>query len=91
MTISITFPAEIETTLRRQAAATGKDLATYVQDVVTESLVQDDLVQDDEAVPVRRPSPAEFAQRLESWIALHPILDHAIDDSRESIYAGRGE
>ena len=91
MNISVNFPAEIETTLRRQAAATGKDLATYVRDVVTESLVQDHLVQDDEAVPTRRPSPAEFAQRLDSWIALHPILDHAIDDSRESIYAGRGE
>ncbi len=86
MNISISFPAAIETTLRRRAAATGKDVATYVQDVVAESLVQDA-----EAVQARRLSPSEFAERLESWIALHPILDHAIDDSRESIYAGRGE
>jgi len=40
-------------------------------------------------LPTRSSSPSEFAKRLDSWISLHPALDHAIDDSRESIYSDR--
>jgi plasmid stability protein len=85
MNVSINFPSDLEDSLRRRAAAQGQDIETYVRQVVTESLVQEDEPTD------KSPTPAEFARRLDAWIALHPVLDHAIDDSRESIYAGRGE
>lgn len=84
MNVSINFPAEIESALRRRAAAAGQDVETFVQRVVAENLVQEP-----EVTAARSASLVEFAKRLESWIALHPVLDHAIDDSRESIYAGR--
>ena len=32
-----------------------------------------------------------WAQRLQSWIDSHPARPITFDDSRESIYAGRGE
>ena len=32
-----------------------------------------------------------WAARLDSWIASHPVVSHLVDDSRESIYDGRGE
>lgn len=85
MTISIEIPPEIEQELRRRAEALGEDLATYVRQVVTESV--------NETVDPPKPkrSAEEFARRLDAWTALHPVLDHAIDDSRESIYEGRGE
>ena len=86
MSVNINFPADVETTLRHRAAAAGKDLATYVQDVVAESLLDGD-----QTLPHQQSTPIEFERRLNAWIALHPVLDHAIDDSRESIYAGRGE
>lgn len=57
----------------------------FIRKVVTESLAELDGVN----APKRQ--PAEFRKRLEAWIALHPKLDHAVDDSRESIYAGHGE
>ena len=36
-------------------------------------------------------SPEEWAKRLTAWAAGHPRRAVEIDDSRESIYGGRGE
>lgn len=85
MNVCINFPSEIETVLLRRAAAAGQDVESFIRKVVTDSLAEPEI-----AVRLKK-QPAEFRKRLESWIALHPQLDHAIDDSRESIYAGRGE
>ena len=38
MNVSVNFPAEIENSLRRRAAAVGQDLESFVRMVVTESL-----------------------------------------------------
>jgi hypothetical protein len=50
-----------------------------------------DLTGHPEQRPSHEMSIEEFDRRTEEWIKLHPVLDHAIDDSRESFYAGRGE
>ena len=84
MNVSVHFPVEVEDSLRRHAAAVGQDVETFVRTVVTESLERTG------QLPERRRSPSEFAKRLDSWIALHPVLDHAIDDRRESIYSDCG-
>ena len=83
MNVSVSFPDEIESAIRRRAAAVGKDLATFVAEIVTEQM--------SEGEPKAKVSPEIFAERSVAWIRLHPVLDHVIDDSRESIYAGRGE
>lgn len=42
-----------------------------------------------------RPEPSEppeaWARRLQAWVDSHPARPIAIDDSRESLYSGRGE
>lgn len=86
MTLNITFPTEIENAIRARAAAAGIDIESFVTSVVYEEVAED--------VQPKRPrkiSPDERARRAEAWVKLHPALDHAVDDSRESIYAGRGE
>jgi hypothetical protein len=35
--------------------------------------------------------PSEWAQRLQAWVDSLPVRPTRMDDSRESIYAGRGE
>lgn len=85
MRIDLELPAEVEAILRRRATAAGIDLETFVRQVVIDSLVKDS------SRPAAQASAAKFERRLEAWTALHPVLDHAIDDSRESIYEGRGE
>lgn len=41
--------------------------------------------------PVKAVSHDEFMATLRAIIALHPRSNGSMDDSRESIYAGRGE
>jgi len=36
-------------------------------------------------------SPDEWVLRLQAWVNTHPSRPVTIEDSRESIYAGRGE
>jgi len=42
------------------------------------------------ASPVEE-SPEAWIQRLQAWVDTHPFETTTMDDSRESIYAGRGE
>lgn len=82
MNLNIEIPDEIGLELRRRATAAGKDLASFIGQVVVESA---------EAQPSSHWDPkrvANFERRLDAWTSLHPILDHAIDDGRESFYAG---
>lgn len=86
MNIELNLPAEYEQALQQRAAAQGRDVNTYVKEIVTESLADE--------VEIRQKRAARrgtFAERLDAWIARHPVLDRPVDDSRESIYEGRGE
>lgn len=85
MNVSINFPAEIETTLLRRAAAAGKDVETIVKEFITELLAEES------PAPAKPASHHEFMARLHEVIGLHPVSNGSVDDSRESIYAGRGE
>jgi hypothetical protein len=85
MQMNINFPAEVESALKRRAAAAGQDVATFVQQIVAEELASDE-----QAKRPRR-SPEEFRQSLHEIIDRHTGSRGRMDDSRESIYAGRGE
>jgi hypothetical protein len=90
MNIQLNLPAEYEQALQQQAAAHGRDVNTYIQEIVTESLA-DEVESQRKRSSKRDPKRRPFAEWLDSWIARHPVLDHPVDDSRESIYEGRGE
>jgi hypothetical protein len=85
MNLSITFPPDIEETLLRRAAADGKDVETIVKEFVRERLA------DESPLPPTTASHAEFMAKLHALIDLHPMSNGSVDDSRESIYSGRGE
>jgi hypothetical protein len=36
-------------------------------------------------------NPEEWVKRVQAWVDSHPVEHTTMDDSRESIYAGRGE
>ncbi|QDT56618.1 hypothetical protein Pan44_46750 [Caulifigura coniformis] len=86
MTLILSLPDNLEDQLRARAAAAGQDVEAFVQQVVADSLAQVELKES-----VVSKLSVDFARRVEAWIGLHPVLDHAVDDSRESIYAGRDE
>ncbi|HUQ71447.1 MAG TPA: hypothetical protein VM165_18105 [Planctomycetaceae bacterium] len=85
MNVNITVPAEMESILRRRAAAAGQDVAAFVQQVVTEELAGETVDSG------RSETHEEFRGRLRGLIQRHGIHHGRFDDSRESIYAGRGE
>ena len=85
MTVQISLPDELEEQLRRQAADAGTDVATFVQEAVLE-------LRDAKAgsQPKKR-THEEFMRALDEIIEMHPPTGGRLDDSRESIYAGRGD
>jgi hypothetical protein len=90
MTLHIELPVAVETALLARAAAEGKDVSTLITEVVTERLAAPESEGAETSRPVIRSSRG-FAQRLQAWVDLHPRVGPPIDDSRDSIYAGRGE
>ena len=86
MTLHIELPIEIEHAVRERALASGVDVATYVVNIV-----KDDVAEELVTPRKRRMSHEEFRNRIDRLIASHGIRHGHVDDSRESIYAGRGE
>jgi Arc/MetJ-type ribon-helix-helix transcriptional regulator len=54
-------------------------------------LVEEDARRSQARADAPQESPDQWALRLQAWVDTHPSRSIAIDDSRESIYAGRGE
>ncbi len=87
--LNIPLSPDKEAKLRERAAAAGKDVAEYVLGVVEEDLA------------MTEPTPSlhtdasleadQWLKEFRAWVASHPRLDYLADDSRDSIYAGRGE
>ena len=90
MTLHIELPIAVETALLARAAAEGKDVSTLITEAVTERLAASESEAAEASLPAVRSSRG-FAQRLQAWVDLHPRIGRPVDDSRESIYAGRGE
>lgn len=89
MTLQIELPIALEAELLARAAAEGKEVSSFVIEAVTERLAAAAEMPESRQTTVR--SAAEFEQWLQAWADLHPRTGRPVDDSRESIYAGRGE
>lgn len=92
MTLNLSLNPTLEAKLREQAQATGKSLERLVAEAVEEKLT---------ATNINQHSPQNTTSQSNSWSTwvegmkkfaqenLHP--GHTVDDSRQSIYSGRGE
>jgi len=86
MTLQIELTPELEARLREQAAAAGKDVATLAREAIEQTLAAAD--------PETQPAGLSHEQWLAQWRAWTSSarpLGYLVDDSRESIYEGRGE
>ncbi len=89
MNINLPLSAEIEQAIRLRATLAGEDVDAFLLRMVTDTVAAELEPAPPAESAVRRSE--QLRERLEAWTALHPTLSHPIDDSRESIYAGRGE
>src|SRR5262249_47320186 len=85
MNLILNLPPEIESKLRQFAQETGQ----APEDVALEAL--DEKLADAESNLIKRSDQAWRAE-LHAWASSHPVCQaRSVDDSRERIYAGRGE
>jgi len=87
MTLKIPLGPTTEAKLRRRAAAAGKNPEDFALEVIEDNLSSSDGSADqDTPLP-----PNQRVTELLKWVASHDPAGHPVDDSRESIYQGRGE
>jgi predicted transcriptional regulator len=85
MTLSLSLSPELEAKLRQRAAAEGKDPETLVREAVEQKLGTE------QPAPAHTKGFEEWRAEFDAWVASHKPVGHEVDDSRESIYRGRGE
>ncbi len=92
MVLRLDLSPEAESRLRERAAAAGKEVDRFVLEAVEAKLSTESATEPSDLVSARREeSPEEWIKRFDAWVNSHPRRGYIADDSRESIYAGRGE
>jgi predicted transcriptional regulator len=86
MTITVSLSPETGSKLHERAAATGKDVPTLIREAVEAKLASEGEASAPSEMPYDR-----WKAAFDQWVASHQPVDHFVDDSRESIYDGRGE
>jgi hypothetical protein len=85
MVLELPLAPDVEAALREQAAKLGIGVEAFVMEALAERLAID------ATTPKLQARRAAWKDRLHACIALHPAAPQDVDDSRESIYSGRGE
>jgi len=89
MSISISLPPETESALRARAAQHGQSVEDYLSHLAINWAGVNGMPL---ATGARQElSIDEWVAQFRAWAASHKPLPIIADDSRESIYAGRGE
>lgn len=87
MTIKIPLSPDTEARLRERAAEAGKDPATYAREALEEKLA----ASEEKATIAVSMAAGQRIEEFLDWVTSHRPINHPVDDSRESIYEGRGE
>lgn len=83
MTVTLNLDSEAVRRLREKAARNGQTLEAYLEQLAGEAAGREGTTTDHAA--------EEWIAAFRAWAASHRTLSHIADDSRESIYEGRGE
>lgn len=91
-TINLQLDSDIEKKLRDKAQLRGQSLETYLLQLAVEDVRDANGANAPAATPVSTAESVEaWSREWRAWVASHAPLPIVADDSRESIYAGRGE
>ncbi len=92
MIISVQIPESIENRLKEEAAKRGHSLKGYIEClIVREALHPTMPAEPIVSTPSTFATYEEWSKAFREWVDSHAPVEHFVDDSRESIYAGRGE
>lgn len=90
---TVNLPPAVEQKLKERAATSGQTLEEYLLRLAVREAEAPEPAASGPAIayPPGFSSPEERSKAIREWAASHPTVEHFVDDSRESIYAGRGE
>lgn len=83
MNLVLNLPADLEAILKRRAEQAGLDIPTYVLQTLR--------ISDFDQAGDASISNEQFEESLKRLREIHATVPVKFDDSRESIYEGRGE
>ncbi|HEY8747193.1 MAG TPA: hypothetical protein VIM11_04415 [Tepidisphaeraceae bacterium] len=88
MHVTISLNPDHEKRLQRRAAAAGKDVSAYIEQLVDKELAATQ--SSDDSTPNQRVVAWDrWVTVMRQWGVEHLPEGHVIDDSRETIYDGR--
>lgn len=93
MAVILNLPPAVEQQLKERATRIGQTLEEYLQRLALREAEGSEPALSGPAIayPPEFSSPADWVRALREWAESHPRVEHFVDDSRESIYAGRGQ
>ncbi len=91
MTLTLELPRETEKRLLAKAGAKGLTIKSYLEELVRSDLESHETNGSSQSGEASITSADQWIAEHRALAKRHEHLTHFIDDSRESIYAGRGE
>ena len=85
-TITLSLPDEIERKLQARAKDQDRDVTTVAIEILEKELQPPAKPENPNDLPYD-----EWHRRFKAMVTGHPMIDVVVDDSRETIYEGRGE
>lgn len=90
MTLHISISAAAEAALRERAAKSGQSVELIAARIV-EHAVESNGSGATEVGVLSKPEAERRLESIRQWAELARAYGHSVDDTRDSIYAGRGE
>jgi hypothetical protein len=84
--VTIELKPEVEMQVLVQAASKGVSVESFLA-----SVIESNLPSEDPDPFYKRASPEEWSRAFREWAESHDSIQTDVDDSRDSIYEGRGE
>lgn len=91
MTLTLELPTETEKRLQAKAGAKGLTIKSYLEELVRNDLDNQETTGSSQINTSSITSAEHWIEEHRALAKRHEHLTHFVDDSRESIYAGRGE
>jgi hypothetical protein len=91
MTLTIDLPIETQKRLLEKASVKGLTVKSYLENLVQSDIDAASNGSHSRTLSTDLRSTDDWIAAFRAWTSSHKRLAHEADDSRESIYAGRGE
>jgi hypothetical protein len=89
--VSVTLSASLVARLSALAAAAGQSLEAFLASLADKAAQETARPTQESLLPLWQRSVGERLAAWDRWCEGHGTIDHLVDDSRESIYGGRGD